>query len=646
MGLALPVVTPQVHGGLNHLKSMVSTEKYLHHGSADVSTTWSKWDFDAQGMQVAGVAPTKEHLEANWGPEVKGLQAALILSSHARPNVKTAALIVRNALTDQMLEFDRYRTRENFAFEMLQPDGSVEVLKRIIWRFNHVNPAHSMNRIFLRPGDHYRLDLGDFEHLANEQPQSGVSLRARLNVFLSDKAPDRPLQPAFSRSSLLQSSWQPLGIVVPSTLDEAKNDAQDVNGDVEDDVEVDKTISQVRLFAIDDQTEKPIPIFAVIPGLAIGEEISRRGYCIVEWNVRHWRESTAGTCAWTLQDKDVLPLRFRIEADGYLPGITQLVEQAEGYVSIQVRLVRKPALKVQVIGLNGMPVPQARIAVAMGGQQLSIQDRRVQLTDQRGVHPANPWHAPGIIESDPEGRFLLPPEVVPAIVVVTHQTGYAEVPRRELSDVACTIRLRRWGTIEGKVLWGETPGVHETIQFDASGFLENGISHLISQFGTTTTDANGEFRFDGVRSWPVHVAVQSHFVNARLNSSRVTNIVLGGAGRPVVGQLQGQVEWAGVTISIRQARGRAPSENEEAKAKYLRYPDSVAGKPYHPSAVQVRPDGSFRIDRAPSANYTCTVVGLDGTVLTRQHFYIPPMTNGKSESVFDLGKISLAPTQE
>ena len=76
-----------------------------------------------------------------------------------------------------------------------------------------------------------------------------------------------------------------------------------------------------------------------------------------------------------------------------------------------------------------------------------------------------------IVETDEQGRFELPAEIDPSVLVVAHEAGYAEVitidsaAARKAGDTptrnnqALAITLQPWGRVEGRVLMGDKPVV-------------------------------------------------------------------------------------------------------------------------------------------------------------------------------------------
>ncbi|MDB5386105.1 MAG: polymerase sigma factor, sigma-70 family [Planctomycetaceae bacterium] len=615
-------------------------EKFLHQGDADRTVSWSTWSFPADGIQVAGQHPTNKRQGLDWGYPVDGLQIALVLTPTPGKERDSAAatLIVRNVLHDRMLDFDRYRARENFAFEFARSDGSVHLLKRNLWRFNRLNPEHQMNRIYLRPGDEYELSLGEFDLSSFAQSQMDVGVRARLSFFRSDKGPDRPLREEFSSACRLESGW----------LSFARNPNQNRPNDFVDGP------SEIKLIVLDSQSDRPIPQFVLYAGQEHEPEGKGGADSRVYWRAIDWRQGTGGRVSWPM-DEIHGNTRFRVEAEGYRPEVSQIVRPNSRPLVMVMRLIPDQGIWGQVLRPDGKPAHRAQVAVAFQGNNVDVQQGRIVKLNAAALRPANPWHVEDRIETDHFGKFHLPGEILNATIVVAPESGYVELPRAALTPQTPTITLRPWCHLDGVLLWGDKPGTQAEICLTGEHHGAFAIPDYINYHSRTTTDVEGQFSFQRIPSGPATVYHRGGvnpangqpipwldvfpIMDLHINSTGPTTVVLGGLGRPVTGRFRGRSNWTGITVRL--VRRPPLLANEEQRNGYRRYRTSVEGIPYHPDEVALQADGTFRIDRVPSADYQLQVRELLKTILFRRKIDVASMPTGTSDIAMDLGGLEM-----
>jgi hypothetical protein len=379
--------------------------KYLRRGSSEFSTVWTNQTFDVDGMQALG-APRTSGKPLQWGVLTDGLKTALELKTGPTPESGTATLVVRDTLRDRMLDFDRYRPRENFAFEIIHSDGSVQELKRNIWPFNRLKPEHQINRIFLRPTDEYRIELGDFDLSKTITQNTAVSIRAAIHVFTDEKRPDRPLSTDFTRQLCLESAWLPLsGPDFATALNDKPLD-----------------IPAIQVIVVDALSGQRLPNFTMIQG-AVPERVDfSYRYDFPLWDSDSWRAGNAGRIDWPIKAM-FRSAQFRVEVDGYAPGLSQVLDPQRPAV-ILIKLAQQAEFVGQVLSLDGKPVPKAQVAIVIGGSRVAIKEGQVELHDA-ALTPNNRWHQQALTTTDVDGQFRLPPEVTYARVIVTHESGYS-----------------------------------------------------------------------------------------------------------------------------------------------------------------------------------------------------------------------------
>lgn len=631
--LVLPVVLP-IHPGSG----------YLRGGVSDEPTIWTKWAFAPDGMMASGAPPKIAHDRLMWGQRVGGLQAALVLAPIADSDLRTATLIVRNELLDRMLDFDRYRVRENFAFEIIHSDGSIQEIKRNIWPLNRIKPEYQLNRVVLRPRDEYAIDLGEIDLSDSRIKNTGVSIRGRINLFTHEKGPDRPLEMEFTTSNSLEAGWLSL---------RDTSDSSALRDKLIDD-------PAVQLIVIDAQTGLRIPKFAAFLGISPERIQFRQQDSYPVWQPTVWRSGLSGRLDWKI-DNLFQASQFRIEAEGYAPGISQVIHQYRGPLTILIKLNPYAETVGQILGPDGKPAHRAQVAVIVSGSRVDIVNGTV-VPIGAAQEPNNHWHQQICTETDIDGRFRMPPEVSHRWIIATHESGFAEVRHDHLTAESSKITLSPWGEIRGRLLWGARPGANEEIVLRIEHAILDGSLPLIWHRATATTDRDGRFVFHKVppgrahlhrdhgndvdfnqrHPWTFEFPDNDVFVSA----NTPTSVVLGGRGRPVTGRLVGRADWTGVTIRISRPIPQTMLKTEEQRNAFRLYRKSVEGKAYFPEKVAVGADGTFRIDRVPGTICRWQVeepgqkAGSVRTIETRD-FYLPSDPLGTSDKPFDLGELTI-----
>lgn len=609
-------------------------EKYLTAGGPYKSVTWSNFKFDPKSMQAAGQTPAIGRSPLAWGEIRHGLQAAIVLSPDAADaNARAAQLVIRNTLTDRLIALQRHKVGENFAFEIIKPDATVEVITRDIWPLNKMPLSHTSNEIYLRPGDEYELSLGSLKHAAFGDIQKGTSVRAHLTLFSEQEPRDKSRGQELFPTTTMETAWVPIG----------------------DGTSIDRQAPLVQLVVVDEKSGQPVPDFTMIPGTEGSLGPAGDPNALAQWQPHMLMAGKVGRSGWP-QSRTYEFMRLRIEADGYRPALSQLIRKADGPLTVLVKLVADPGLDGRVISPTGQLIAFAQVGVAMPARTIQIVDRRIHLPQQIPADPADQWRLPLVVETNEHGRFHLPPEVSPAMVVAVHESGYAEVRRDELTATSPTIVLQPWGRVEGQLLWGDRPGPDETISLSTSRPSHDWIP-LVSQSVTTKTDAQGRFTFEHVprglaqisRNMTVANPTATNFTSGHLfpimhvnvRSSGPTPVVLGGKGQPVIGKLQGLNDWQGVTVRIFP---NAPRPGDQFLwTGYSQFSNSPEGKLYHRDKIPVNSDGTFRIENVPTAYYQWQAIGPKNEYLAGGKITIPALPGGASDEPFDLKTVSVKP---
>jgi hypothetical protein len=408
---------------------------------------------------------------------------------------------------------------------------------------------------------------------------------------------------------------------------------------------------------VDAGTGEPLPSFTVTEGR---EEPHRRD---IQWFATRRSTHTDGNFAIGFFRHQQAPAVL-IEADGYLPHASGLINVAE--TNLIVALQKGSGPEGMLLKPDGQPaggvtvyLTDSRNAVYVSGEGMVVQERMYRGT--RGI------------PTDDSGRFSFAPQVDANSVVVVDEAGYAEVTVEDLAR-SPEVRLKPWARVEGELRIGTRPGANETIRLGLPprvSFRGSPAIPPLSLFLTTTTDAEGRFRFDRVppvlvqiyhepkvRDSRTGMIAQSQLTNLALEPGETHTVTIGGQGRPVIGQFvlkdhDGPIDWRADVHSlewIRPQSARLPDllslakeyqqslsaalteeEKEKARAAHERQREDAVRRleEFHASdegqeyqlarrryALNFSQDGMFRVEDVPGGRYTLRVdlrePGADG----------------------------------
>jgi len=433
---------------------------------------------------------------------------------------------------------------------------------------------------------------------------------------------------------------------------------------------------------VDATTGKPIPELIALAGTNHMEDI---GW---QWQSHTIHAFNDGKLQWPPPDRRGYREQvLRVEAEGYKPFLTPPIKQLSGdeaprlggnpdvardlpgpYViygrpgepgTLDIRLERDPGVARRVLTPAGDSAVDAQIVVATAARTVRVKDGEIT------VRPLDPdasrrdrWSRPTAVTADRQGRFKLPTELSPAAVAIGHPTGFAAMSFEDLLDGADVI-LEPWGEIEGRVMWGNVPGVGETIDIGARTRVGRKFHLILSMHESVKTDAQGRFH---VRKVPPGLAQVSRVMRppgtdgasyrpvqfVEVNAGKPTPLVFGGKGRPVIGEFSGRDNWEHVKIRLAPnapPMGFMTGAKDPTWAAYGQFLASPAGKNYVKSDVAVKDDGSFRITDVPPETYQLFVdeIREDGKTsrIGYTRFTIETIPGGESDEPFDLKTIGV-----
>lgn len=134
------------------------------------------------------------------------------------------------------------------------------------------------------------------------------------------------------------------------------------------------------------------------------------------------------------------PVSLKIEADGYAPLVSRVVQTDEGEAHLDITLMPSAPTTVTVLLPDGSPAANAGIGLDMPGA-------RLRLSPGALWHPT-PEDYNNVLATDDKGRFALPADEAMTLVVAVDAQGYAEATPAALRAQP-TMRLQPWAGWRG-----------------------------------------------------------------------------------------------------------------------------------------------------------------------------------------------------
>lgn len=387
----------------------------------------------------------------------------------------------------------------------------------------------------------------------------------------------------------------------------------------------------IRGRVTDADTGKPIERFGLRDGLIFAGRKEPR------WSRDEPTPYTAGAylCKFSEgYDGHVL----EIVADGYLPTTSRIFLPTEGSQTFDFALKPGKGPTGVVLLPDGSPARAAEVALATKARRAVLQAGGLS-RDQTSA---------AMVTTDAEGRFSFPPPGDEAfMIIVVHEAGFAKRLGSELDEGP--IKLEAWGRVEGLVLLGTRPDAGRKVNFQPDRSKSDGT--FFNTYGyQTTTDEQGQFTFERVMPGRASVGrgVIIHFRSGSQHSygwqvpvevapDAAVKVVIGGAGRPVVGRVavkEGvKVDWA---------------TNMPAAIDVW---DKEAKKRIRVAAVAtIDETGRFELPDVPAGDYVLSVPVHEppeanepgsGRMVGAAHleFTVPEIPGGRSDEPLDLGVI-------
>jgi len=374
----------------------------------------------------------------------------------------------------------------------------------------------------------------------------------------------------------------------------------------------------VHGLVIDATTKRAIPQFRVVSCVAYNSQLTE-----LTWQPQWITIHRGGRFDLPPNARAWPKMRYRVEAEGYRPSISRVVERSEGDIKLTFLMQADAGISAIVRAPDGTPAAGARATWVTHSREATVQGATITLMDHGKRLGAT------VVTADAAGRLRLPPECDPGTIVVAHDFGYAEVRPADLI-ASGVVTLRRWGRVEGRVLAGKKPLPGQTIwvqRGSASNDPPTAYWHH-----EVTTDADGRFTCDRVVAGKLAVdrvfptgdgqgAVNGLTMYIDVREGQVTRVLLGGPGRALVGRFEAPkdlnlpIDWTKAHVSLGP---RAPHigfpGDDAAWAIYQTFLNTEEGRAYVRDNVPVGRDGSFRIESVPPGDYQL-IVWIEGSAV-------------------------------
>jgi Carboxypeptidase regulatory-like domain len=374
---------------------------------------------------------------------------------------------------------------------------------------------------------------------------------------------------------------------------------------------------------LDAETKQPIKAFRLLTGYLLmggqlfwsntGNVVSNEG----RYEVRQSYEQPAFV--------------VRIEADGYLRAATREIKSDEGKVVVDFLLHKDKNVTAKVMTPDGFPAPGAKVALVLTGQRIRIHQGDLDAGSSAEQQ-----------ETDANGRFRLTAKKDDFWLVVTHRSGYAELPGAPNCDPP-VIKLNPWARIEGTYQVARRPQSDVAITIKSSTNVGQN-SPIIAVDSQAQTDLRGRFALDRVMPGRQSVLAKrndaegeapqitfSRSMNVDCPAGTTTHVDFGTTGRPVIGQI------------------RQPADSTLDLSKALIY---VSSEEFNVPGVahmtfQTAPDreGNFTVEDVPPDDYMLYAYfpQRPGPRVQGRRFTVQAINERLSQRPVDLGVLTLMP---
>jgi hypothetical protein len=345
---------------------------------------------------------------------------------------------------------------------------------------------------------------------------------------------------------------------------------------------------------VDAITGVPVPKFSVIQGQKWNSTDQP-----VYWERYNTTEGKDGNFTMEFDEPREGGYLVRIEVIGYRPGISREFKDTEGDVTLEFKLVKGVGPSGVVKNPDGSPAEGAQVVMSqVGNQQAYI---RNGLEDDQDTIST---------KTDADGKFELPYPETEFLLICIGKEGWVQVEGTSDSK-PFELTLEPWAVVEGKFLRGDLPiGNQEIRLYFSDPYVENKPRAYWHYDAKTAAD--GSFRFERIRSGDASISREMKYAEAQsswmnttthttvvsLEAGETTNIILGGEGRTVTGQLtapKSYTEPVAWQMGAIQMMPRVNMPQQSPAGFFEAVGRAIAGStPRPPQAPAPRPEGPQR----------------------------------------------------
>lgn len=381
--------------------------------------------------------------------------------------------------------------------------------------------------------------------------------------------------------------------------------------------------------------------------------------------------------------------QLQIEKTGYRPAVSTELSMKDGNQTLEFKLRKGSGVSGVVLFPGGKPAANATVLLCTTQAGVTM---RGPARVEKGLNTTR-----YCVQTDEAGRFSLPAATSPQGLIVIHDQGYAEAPLAASSSLSSSggeeassstfgIFLQPWGRVEGALVLDSQPVANERIMAGSSvaRYDETGRRFgFLSFYFEAKTDSAGMFSFEKVppgqcnvfrQTLLSHAGFESHETSVVVNAGTVTQVVLGGGGRPIVGKVilagaDGTINWQSVPVHLRLKTADEPGtrpkrQDFSSKEAYIEAMEHFfdAHRARRRFGAFCDGNGSFRLQDVPAGTYeleiTCRGFKPDSAGPNELAGMLPEIASlirevtvteisgDQSHEPMDLGTLELVPRQD
>jgi beta-lactamase regulating signal transducer with metallopeptidase domain len=284
--------------------------------------------------------------------------------------------------------------------------------------------------------------------------------------------------------------------------------------------------------------------------------------------------------------------------------------------------------------------------------------------------PGRVWKSDQILRvvADVEGYFQIDNTSGDRLVLITHEEGFLKTSTKALRQNS-KFRLERWGRIEGMLKVGAKPLSNGEVtliggkSYSPNGwtFMQQADTFIDGKFGFSQVPP-GECRIFRIFHKEAGPIVETYQQPVTVRAGETVQVVYGGLGRPVAGQVEGNVNWKNdlhlLVLKKPHASAQPRFDDYVRLADFQKANDEfqLIRSDERSYAVNFDRNGFFHIDDVPAGIYDLRIRVTKSpkndddrsypdsrkvvAFLTKE-VVVPEMEGGRSDEPLELGKLQM-----